>query len=1223
MPGLYDLSSNANVSVSNTTGLYQVSSNVSVLNSAQTLLNLLSNTGNVSFGLTTLGTQVQAWAEVDVSAATVQLVGDVFGSGITGAPITTTLSVTGVTSGTYGSAAVIPVVTVDATGRITTITTVANPANYGNANVAAYLPTDSTILSLQANAASQETEIVVLQGNAAGQAIAINNINSALNTLNANVGSFEVTTNANLGTATNNITTLFSNAATQATAINTINANLGTVFTHVNTLDANVGAFETYANAHFATSSYGNANVAAYLPTYTGNLNGTLTSGNVVADSINITVTSNLSTDHIALQANYGNINLGGQYVVSDFLTVDNVLDVVTVVGNINTAYNPGFMHGGFITATNNISATQNITAGGNVQATYFLGDGSKLSNISSSFGNTQVNAYLQSGQITSIIGQGYPAGIDLNDTNAASITGGNSAQVYGGSQVIITTSLTTPGTSILAQAANVIIEGDNGAVKTANLLIPNGYLTVNGRMTTSGGVFWANGTAYSTGGSSSTAFSGNLAGNVLYDSVNQRIFANAYPLSPMSPTIGATYYNYIQNAPVYTSGNLSAPGAPNGNQQQSGVTTGLIVTSNVAATSSGQSTNNRTTVATVLASGVQLQPGTWNNQDRFRSSVIGLDVNLNNQSIGSMSTSSVSAASVAGVNAYGLVSGTGSVGGVVGAINQAIVAPSAGAGISANVQYASGVFSYVSLQNTAGSQYKGNVVVGRGLVPLATGMSANLVIQNMIGLHTYSGWAGSGATSATTAQNRLALLNEDAYTNIATAGNVFIGVGSPAAYGVTNNNTLNTSAGLTVGSGGINSYGNVTIWGYAQLLPGPGGVNSLGPVTATTYYGDGSTLSNIATSTQLQTLSANVGAFETYANLTFGSSSYGNTQVSTYLPHATGYSDAWLMPTGGNTARPSFAANGHIRFNTDYQNPEWFNGATSTWYPFSANVTAAPPAPSSYSVGYLVVAGGGSGGSQGGGGGGAGGLLTGTATFNASTVYTVTVGAGGAASVGTYLIGNNGTNSVLSGTGLTTQTAVGGGGGGAFTTQNPTAGGSGGGAFGGGPGTTNYGAAGTSGQGNAGGNINPGPPYGGSGAGGGGAGGIGGSGNENQGGGGGVGSASSITGSSTYYAGGGGGGTDGGATNSGGLGGGGNGQPYTDSSANGVAGTANTGGGGGGTRNGSGSGSCASGAGGSGVVILSIPTTNYSGTTTGSPSVSTSGSNTILTFTASGSYTA
>jgi hypothetical protein len=35
------------------------------------------------------------------------------------------------------------------------------------------------------------------------------------------------------------------------------------------------------------------------------------------------------------------------------------------------------------------------------------------------------------------------------------------------------------------------------------------------------------------------------------------------------------------------------------------------------------------------------------------------------------------------------------------------------------------------------------------------------------------------------------------------------------------------------------------------------------------------------------------------------------------------------------------------------------------------------------------------------------------------------------------------------------------------------------------------------------------------------------------------------------------------------------------------------------------------------------VPTANYSGEATGSPTVTTNGSNTILTFTSSGSYTA
>jgi hypothetical protein len=40
-------------------------------------------------------------------------------------------------------------------------------------------------------------------------------------------------------------------------------------------------------------------------------------------------------------------------------------------------------------------------------------------------------------------------------------------------------------------------------------------------------------------------------------------------------------------------------------------------------------------------------------------------------------------------------------------------------------------------------------------------------------------------------------------------------------------------------------------------------------------------------------------------------------------------------------------------------------------------------------------------------------------------------------------------------------------------------------------------------------------------------------------------------------------------------------------------------------------------------VVILSIPIGDYTGITTGSPTVTTSGVNTIIKFTSSGTYTA
>jgi len=286
---------------------------------------------------------------------------------------------------------------------------------------------------------------------------------------------------------------------------------------------------------------------------------------------------------------------------------------------------------------------------------------------------------------------------------------------------------------------------------------------------------------------------------------------------------------------------------------------------------------------------------------------------------------------------------------------------------------------------------------------------------------------------------------------------------------------------------------------------------------------------------------------------------------------------------------------------------------ATQGWIAYSGFLDSIPV--QSYTASYLVVAGGGSGGSEistgaAGGGGGAGGLLTGTANLTTGQVYTIIVGAGAASGASGRNNGLQGSNSTITGSNFTTLTSIGGGYG-SCSNQTGGAGGSGGGA---GSETNQSGGAGTSGQGNNGGAGTT-SSQAGNGGGAGGAGGSTSSSATNAG----AGSSSSITGSSVTYAGGGGGGADGSnVAGTGGTGGGGNGG---GSNANGFAGTANTGGGGGGKGQGASSG--IGGSGGSGVVILSVPTANYSSTTTGSPTVTTSGSNTIIKFTASGSYTA
>jgi hypothetical protein len=276
---------------------------------------------------------------------------------------------------------------------------------------------------------------------------------------------------------------------------------------------------------------------------------------------------------------------------------------------------------------------------------------------------------------------------------------------------------------------------------------------------------------------------------------------------------------------------------------------------------------------------------------------------------------------------------------------------------------------------------------------------------------------------------------------------------------------------------------------------------------------------------------------------------------------------------------------------------------------------------PTTYSIDFLVVAGGGTSGGTRSGGGGAGGFRTSTQTVNIGTVITTTVGAGGTGGTDTPSTSTqNGSNSSISGSGVTTITSTGGG----FGCSNGSDTGEDGGSGGGGSFSTAGGSGNTPNtspsQGNNGGN---GSPHGG--GGGGGAGAIGANGPSSfNGGAGGNGSASSITGSSVTYAGGGGGG--GGADGSGGTGGsggGGNGSggaPATQLA--GAAGGTNLGGGAGGKSSHSGS-LVVNNNGGSGVVILSVPTAKYTSTTTGSPTVTTSGANTIIKFTGSGSYTA
>ena len=300
------------------------------------------------------------------------------------------------------------------------------------------------------------------------------------------------------------------------------------------------------------------------------------------------------------------------------------------------------------------------------------------------------------------------------------------------------------------------------------------------------------------------------------------------------------------------------------------------------------------------------------------------------------------------------------------------------------------------------------------------------------------------------------------------------------------------------------------------------------------------------------------------------------------------------------------------------------YSGSTQGWIPINDGAVANETA-QDYTVDFLVIAGGGGGGFDRGGGGGAGGYknsfgsessggggssLT-SITLTGGATYTVTVGNGGAGSPSNTAKGTPGVDSSIAGSGITTVTSSGGGGGGPGIGGSPAEDGIDGGSGGGGGYDAGQAGSGTSGQGFAGAAATPGK--------GGGGGGVGATATSTINGGNGL--SSSITGSAVTRGGGGGGHDLSNSAPPGGSGGGGNGGRDPNVSA--TDGTANTGSGGGG---GNGSSDQVGGDGGKGVVIISMADANYSGTTSGSPTVAVNAGGTgktVLTFNSSGSYTA
>jgi hypothetical protein len=445
--------------------------------------------------------------------------------------------------------------------------------------------------------------------------------------------------------------------------------------------------------------------------------------------------------------------------------------------------------------------------------------------------------------------------------------------------------------------------------------------------------------------------------------------------------------------------------------------------------------------------------------------------------------------------------------------------------------------------------------------------------------------------------------------------------------------NTLNTAFGSApsasiaftrAASGGLPETYTVT------STPGSlTGTGSSSPVTVsglnagTAYTYTVSAANNYGSSTSAATTTATAGTVPQAP--TIGAASFGDASANIeFTTNGTGGRDITVYTatstpgnfTGTSTSTPITVTG--LSNGTAYTFKVTATNAIGTSLESASSNSTTPSATPLFET--LMLAGGGSGGTGIGGGGGAGGLIYQTAALITGNLYTCTVGGGAPVPTGgTGAHGAKGTNSNITGTGISLTAAAGGGGGGSYgdgAAHTSRDGGSGGGGhFNSQPG----GSASPAGQGNNGSAGGNGAYYAGGGGGAGAAGSVsnGGSGSNAYS----VWASATSSGVSGYFAGGGSGNrydnaSNGGST--GGVGGGGGSAGNTS----GTSGTANTGGGGagGGWVN------LAGGGGGSGIILIRYSSSYRNATTvTGaanSNSPYTSGGYKYYKFTGTGAFT-
>ena len=798
------------------------------------------------------------------------------------------------------------------------------------------------------------------------------------------------------------------------------------------------GALLTGINAN-----YSNANVAAYLPTYTGNLvsltGPVTTTANVTGANIRttgqITATGNITSGNVDTgRVNAANItasgNVSGAYFLGDGSQLTNLPagnysnanvaaylptytgNLVSLAGPVTTTAN---ITGANIRATGQITATGNITAGnvdtsrvnaatvtvsgpvsasGNVSGAYFLGDGSQLTNLpAGNYSNANVAAYLPtytgnlvsltgpvtttanitggnlltSGQAT-VTGNITAGNVDVTKVNAVTVAASGSISAVGnitGNNLI---GVTVTGTTVTATAnvvgGNITTAGQissTGNITGGNLSVPGGTvssLTVSAAGNIRGGNLVTPGfitaTGNITGGNVDT---GNIhAGNVNVDSIVSAqgnvygdtfvgnglvIFGNAsLGNTSVSGTIGATTLSASGNViggNLLTTGQVSASGNVSGNYF---VGNGALLTGiTVSAGSSLLNGNSNVVVATngnvtVGVSGIS-NIAQFANTGAYVTGVISATGNITGSYLlgnGAFITGLPAGYSNADVANYlptysgnlpnltGLVSTTGNIAGNYFIGNGSLLTGVTASGVNANALTGNTLSStvlYSSLTqvgtlgnlSVAGNTNSGNLLTG-GLISATGNITGNYILGN-----------GALLTGVITSVANINLGTSNV-TVVSSGGNVTVGIGG----------TSNVAVFATTGeyvTGLISASGNIT----GGNIDTVGLISATGNVSGNYFIGNGSQLTDVAASSVNanalvgNTLSSNV----LYSSLT---------QVGTLSSlTVTGNTTAGNLLTGGLISATGNVIGGNIVTSGSGGNITGANVISATTFSAAANI--------------------------------------------------------------------------------------------------------------------------------------------------------------------------------------------------------------------------------------------------------------------------------------------